>query len=58
MTKYLAFAAMTAMAFATIERVAPSTAQAQAKCHANCDAKFPPGRGMANVQCKAKCKSG
>lgn len=55
--KYLALAAVTAMAFATIERIAPSTAEAQAKCHANCDTKFPPGRGQANVQCKAKCKS-
>jgi hypothetical protein len=57
MMKYLALAAMTAMAFGTIERVAPSTAQAQAKCHSNCDAKYPPGRSQANVQCKAKCKS-
>ncbi len=58
MTKYLVLAAMTAMAFATIERVAPSTAKAQAKCYANCDAKFPPGRGNASANCRAKCKPG
>ena len=57
MTKYLALAAMTAMAFATIERVAPSTAEAQASCHSKCEAKYPPGRSQALVQCKAKCKS-
>jgi hypothetical protein len=58
MLKILTLAAITAFAFGTIERVAPSTAEAQASCHAKCEAKYPPGRSQALVQCKAKCKSG